>query len=358
MVAQKLIEREVYRLRNFIDEFSGRKIAIFAAGNYGQQFFKSLKINFGIEAEFFIDNNPALHGGGGGSICGKQVLFEPWKIDTDFAQKYFILIATKPLWVKQISLQLSEVGIPHISSDAYTAVLLWERVKNIVRLLEDDYSRAAYLGLTWYWLTHDTSLCQSSGNQYFDLVSFSSFSSDIIVDLGAFVGDTMEEYVRRSLGACKIYAFEPDESNFKALELRLERLKSEWRINDSDLSIIPAGAGAETCSAYFNNMELSKGSHLSDSGVKEVKIFSLDDFFKDKQPPTVIKADIEGAEQDMIRGAEGIIKNHKPKMAICIYHYPDDFVKIVEMIKDLKSGYNFAVRTHSSNFEETVLYCY
>jgi len=285
-------------------------------------------------------------------------LFEPWKADPDFAQKYFVLIATKPSYVRQISLQLGEVGIPHISSDAYTAVLLWERAKNIVKLLEDDYSRAAYLGLTWYWLTHDTSFCQSSGNLYFDVAPFNTCTFQIIADLGAYVGDTTEEYVRRNFGNCKVYAFEPDEGNRKALELRLKRLVSEWRMNDSDLIIVPAGVGSKTCNLSFKGLEISMSSHLSDTGEKSIKVYGLDDFFKDKQPPNVIKADIEGAEQDMIRGAAGLIQKIKPKICMSIYHSSDDFVKIPEMINELNTGYNFAVRTHSSNYEDTVLYAY
>jgi FkbM family methyltransferase len=350
MIAQKLIECEVNKLKNCIDRYSERKIAIFPAGNNGQLFFRSMKENFGVEAEFFIDNDPVLAAGG--------VLFKPWESDPDFAKKYFILIATKPLWAKQISSQLSELGIPNISSDAYTATLLWDRAKSIVRLLDDDYSRAAYLGLIWYWLTYDISLCQSSGNQYFDVVSFSNSILESIVDLGAHVGSITEEYVKRSFGNCKIYAFEPDEGNREALELRVKRLKSEWRMEESDLIVVSAGASAKTGDLCFKIMEKSTDSFLSDSGERSVKVYALDDFFKDKQPPTIIKADIEGAEQDMLYGSERIIRNYKPKIVISIYHSSHDFVRIVEIIKDLNAAYNFAVRTHSADYLDTVLYCY
>ena len=285
-------------------------------------------------------------------------MFEPWKTDPDFTQNYLILIAVKSLWVKQIFLQLDELGIPHISSDAYTAALLWERTKNIGRLLEDDYSRTAYFGLAWYWLTHDISLLQHSSEQYFEIPPFSYPLSEVVADIGAYVGDTTEEYIRRSFGKIKVYAFEPDDSNLKCLELRVNRLKSEWHINDSDIIIILVGVADETKNVFFCNEEFSAASYLSDLGTKYVNIFSLDDYFKDKQLPTVIKADIEGAEKDMIRGAKKIIKELKPKMAICIYHKSDDFVKITEMINYLNPEYNFSVRTHSPNYEDTVLYCY
>ena len=354
MVAIKLIEREVCHLKKHIDKYSGRKIAIFAAGNYGERFYHILKTDFGIDAEFFIDNNPKFTNGG--KVCGKSVMFEPWKTDPDFTHKYFILIATKATWVEEISAQLDKVGVPCISSDAYTVTLLWERVKNIVRLLDDDNSKTAYLGLMWYWLTHDISLCQSSGELYFNIKFFSSAFHEIIADVGAYVGDTLEEYVRRSLGNCKIYAFEPDDANRAALELRLKRLKSEWRMNHDDLIVIPAAVGAQTGNVCFK--EISMASYISDTGEKNIEIYTLDDFFKDKLSPSLIKADIEGEEQNMISGAAKLIKNHKPKMAISIYHDPTDFVKLPEMIKELNVSYNFAVRTHSSCYEDTVLYCY
>jgi len=353
MVAHKLIEREVLRLREYIKKYGERKIAIFAAGNYGQLFFKSLRDNFGVKAEFFLDNNQALS-----EVGGVPVLFEPWKTDPDFAKKYFILIATKPLWVNQISSQLNEVGISHISADAYAAALLWEKAKDAVRLLDDDYSRASYLGLIWYYLTQDSSLSQISTNQYFGVEMFFSPVDEIIADIGAYVGDTVEEYIRRGFGKCKIYAFEPDDRNIEALGLRLKRLKSEWCMKDTDLIIVKAGANFETGDFCFKSLEKSHDSCLSDFGEKNVKVYALDDFFKDKQPPTIIKADIEGAEQDMLRGARGIIKDHKPKMAISIYHSPFDSVKIIETIREINNTYIFSVRTHMKDCKDTVLYCY
>jgi len=109
---------------------------------------------------------------------------------------------------------------------------------------------------------------------------------------------------------------------------------------------------------HFNSLEVSMSSYLCDYGANDVKVFALDDFFKDKEPPNYIKADLEGAEQDMVQGSARLIKNFKPKMTLSIYHRSDDIVKVPEMIKDLNCSYNFAVRTHSSNFEDTVLYCY
>ena len=356
MVSLKLIEREVCINKEKIKKYEKRKIAIFAAGDYAQRFYKLLKNDLGIEVEYFIDNNEKYLDGR--KVCNKQVMVKPWELDDNFKDNYFILIATKAQWVKEISIQLDDVDVPYMSSDAYVATTLFENIKKINKLLDDDYSRSAYLGLMWYWLTHEITLCQSSNNQYFDVPQFSSSFSDIIADVGAYVGDSAEEYVKRSIGNCKIYAFEADENNCPALNLRIERLKKEWRMKENDIVVIPAAVGAKDGEIFFKNMEISMGSLISNSGEKSVKMIKLDNYFKDKMFPTIIKADIEGAELDFLNGSENIIKEKKPKMAICIYHLPEDLVKIPEKVISFFNNYQFAVRTHSSDYNDTVLYCY
>ncbi len=181
----------------------------------------------------------------------------------------------------------------------------------------------------------------------------------IVVDLGAFAGDTVEEYVRRGLGGSRIYAFEPDERNRLMLSRRIKRLQSEWNLDDEGIAIIAAGVSSETGVLCFHRNERSgAASTLSQQGEEEIQVYALDDFFEGKHPPTLIKSDIEGAEKDMLRGAAGLIQKYKPKMALSMYHLADDFVRMPEMIHDMNSAYSFAVRTHTTSYHDTVLYCY
>ena len=57
-----------------------------------------------------------------------------------------------------------------------------------------------------------------------------------------------------------------------------------------------------------------------------------------------IKADIEGAEMSMLRGATRIIKKHSPTIAICLYHKKDDFWEIPSFIHSLNPKYKFWFR--------------
>ena len=49
--------------------------------------------------------------------------------------------------------------------------------------------------------------------------------------------------------------------------------------------------------------------------------------------------------------------SQKPKIAICVYHRPDDLINIMHILKSYVPEYRFYLRHHSSLAMETVLYC-
>ena len=71
----------------------------------------------------------------------------------------------------------------------------------------------------------------------------------------------------------------------------------------------------------------------------------------------MIKVDVEGAEQDFLRGAINTIKTQKPALLIAIYHSGIDFFTIKTKIENLKLGYKFKIRKATKNrvLEDTVL---
>jgi len=52
-----------------------------------------------------------------------------------------------------------------------------------------------------------------------------------------------------------------------------------------------------------------------------------------------IKADIEGAERNMLRGATRILREFAPKLSICTYHLPDDPQVLREIILEANPQY-------------------
>ncbi len=69
-----------------------------------------------------------------------------------------------------------------------------------------------------------------------------------------------------------------------------------------------------------------------------------------------IKMDIEGSELAALKGGEQTIRRCKPKLAISLYHRPEDFFTIPVWINSLGCGYRLFLDHYSIHHEETVLY--
>lgn len=108
--------------------------------------------------------------------------------------------------------------------------------------------------------------------------------------------------------------------------------------------------------AFLENEELRGSSAIDKSGNTEIEVVRLDDFIPSDEKITFIKMDIEGAEIDALNGCKNILQKYKPKLAICIYHKPDDLWEIPLLIKRLVPDYKIYVRHYSNYLWETVCY--
>ncbi len=112
--------------------------------------------------------------------------------------------------------------------------------------------------------------------------------------------------------------------------------------------------GADNCTLKFDATG-GGGAGISDSGTIEVECVRIDDKFYNEEP-TYLKFDIEGAELDALSGAEKTIESYKPKLAVCIYHLPDDLWNIPLYLKRKYPFYKFYARTHQFDGLDFVLY--
>jgi FkbM family methyltransferase len=351
VLIKESVSRESYRLGQRIDVLKGKKIAIFPAGPTAQEFYSELLREHCIEAEFFIDNNPTMEGK---LFHGKPVKLRPWET-IDF-NNFAVLIATAYRYYEQIAAQLEDAGISdYMHYGAFLTPRLFERYDAVAEMLADEESKCAYWGAIYSLMTGDNKFIRYESNAYFAIREFAVTSYETVVDAGAYVGDTIEEYVKRAVTGLKIYAFEPFHDAARKLEARVKRLKQEWILDDNGIEVIVAGIGVKTETLRFSeNTSMIKPN---ENGRFELPVYSLDDYFKDKPPFTLLKADIEGSELEMLQGAKDIIRKYKPKMAICIYHNALDFAGIAEYVRELVPDYRLYVRNHGADFMDTVLYC-
>jgi FkbM family methyltransferase len=185
-------------------------------------------------------------------------------------------------------------------------------------------------------------------NPYFtDILSFGL--NEVFVDCGAYDGDTILEFVKRTDGKYdKIYAFEPDEKNNKALTQTI----AHNRINH--VRLYQMGCWHSKAILRFSS-SANMNSHISDMGEATVDVEAIDNIV-DQEGVTFIKMDIQGSELAALHGAENTIRKSKPKLAICIYHKPEDLITIPQYIYSVMPDYKLYLRNHQFISKETVLY--
>jgi FkbM family methyltransferase len=340
-----------------VDRSISSGIAIFGAGHYGEMAFRYLRES-GLKVLCFVDNSVVKQGS---KIDGIPVI-SPEQLKSLAPSTVFIAARHA---VKPISEQLTILNLPNISFDAYFVIKNLERIKKVRDvLLTDNHSKYVYDSVLKAMLTGNKTYCAEvmEGKQYFALPSFQNIDGVYFVDAGAYVGDTVEKFIWANNGVFgHIYAFEPGITQFQALTKRMKRLIGEWALTDSDITLIQAGLGREyqELPMVVDHEQLQCSSFLSSNAGENlsVPVFSLDEYLMDR-PTTFIKADIEGMELDMLYGAKKTIEKFRPRLALSIYHRPEDIFQIAEYVHSIVPEYRMAVRQHAPILMETTLYCW
>lgn len=190
-------------------------------------------------------------------------------------------------------------------------------------------------------------LCEDSG-QYFS-PSFMSFEEEVFVDAGCLDLGTSLELTKYCRQLKKVYAFEPDDNNYQNCMERKDAF------SETDIEVFHCGTWSETATLHFS-ADTGGSSHICEDGETSIEVMSIDEAVGGKDQVTFIKMDVEGAELESLKGARNTILRDKPKLAICIYHKPEDMVEIPLYIKKLVPEYRLYVRHHSNGPCETVLY--
>lgn len=331
-------------------------VVLVGAGFHGQIALDYLREQ-GTAVSCFADNNPKKQG----TKChGVPVI----SLEELASRKPSQTLITARHAVRPVSKQLNELGIAHLSFDAYFVQQQFERLQAVRSKFSDERSKHVFDHLLLAMLTGDLGYCRevAEGNQYLALPAFINDSGGYYVDAGAYVGDSIERFIWAHNGVFqKIYAFEPGERQMTALKKRMKRLEEEWALDADSYVCVQAGLGdKEEEKTLFTPPGALIGSTFSNDAACEgprLKITTLDISLKGERI-SALKSDIEGMEMPMLRGAAELIETHKPRLALSIYHKPEDLYLIAEYIHSLVPEYRMAVRHHAPSLIDTVLYCW
>lgn len=354
-----LVDLKIGETSQSYEEISNRideGLILYGAGQYGAASIEFLKkSNFDVKA--IIDNSPSKIGK---KIYGVPIIARANSI----AQDAKTIIITARHAVRDISKNLSK-DVSCISFDTWFLHKYYSEYKSLYEIFTDSDSKKCLIAIMLTMLTGDERYCEeiAEGSQYFALPQFINNGAEYFVDAGAYVGDTCEKFIWSQNGSFrKIYAFEPGPKQWDALNTRFFRLIKEWALDPSKIRLSNSGLGRESSfaalSVHDNHL---LGANLTTSIEKstefDISVESLDSVLKG-EPVTFLKADIEGMEMDMLYGAEKSIRKYKPKMALSVYHKPDDLLKIVAFVRNIDQNYKLALRQHSPLLMDTTLYCW
>jgi FkbM family methyltransferase len=165
---------------------------------------------------------------------------------------------------------------------------------------------------------------------------------DLVFDVGAWYGD-FAALAAVEFGAV-VYAFEPDNKNYDMLQKTID-LNAGMR---GEIIPVKVGVGANKSKAFINlyNQNWRGGADISEKHGQACDITTIDDFVHENNVQKVdfIKADIEGFEREMLKGATATLRTFAPKISICTYHLPDDPQILRDLIQKANPAYKFEQR--------------
>ncbi len=223
-----------------------------------------------------------------------------------------------------------------------------EKFDLVYSRLADDESRRVYLDILNFKVSGKIeyllrSFCDKS-EVYSEILKLSR--SENIIDLGAYDGDTIREFLEATGGEYGyITALEPDEKNFKKLLKNTEEM--------FNISCLNMGAWDKKDTLIFAK-KAGRNSKLSADGVG-VEVIDIDSL---ELRPSFIKMDIEGSELKALCGMEKTVKEYRPKLYICAYHRNEDLFTLPLKVWEMNNDYKIFFR-HSKYIPawESNFYC-
>jgi FkbM family methyltransferase len=260
--------------------------------------------------------------------------------------------------------------------------------------LDDEYSKYTFFSILNYRLTGDAnilSLCAVGRNT--DRFSYDSYainrtffelgSKEVFVDGGAFDGNTIAQFLRAVNGEFEhIFSFEPFADSTAKCRVKVTELARIYGNGIVDrISVIEKGLWDSTATLEFNP-DLFVGDdkslegahpdsgHIVDGGIMNYIYSEVQESAHAKYietttidsactlPVTLIKLEIEGSELRALVGASATIGRCRPRLAISVYHKPEDLVTLMSFVRDTGLDYKLDLRQHNPWVPDAmVCYC-
>lgn len=176
--------------------------------------------------------------------------------------------------------------------------------------------------------------------------------ADVVADIGANIGLTA---ILFSTLASKVYAFEPSPSTYRILADNLARAgvgnveAINLGLGQKKLSLTITFAKNNRSGGYVSDKIRPETGHVTE----EIQIDTLDHYFADKESsPNFLKIDVEGFEQNVIKGGGAFLQKNKPTVVMEMNHFCLDVLQritIPDFLDFMRSAFPYLYAVDTDN---------
>ncbi|CAK0757703.1 FkbM family methyltransferase [uncultured Gammaproteobacteria bacterium] len=237
--------------------------------------------------------------------------------------------------------------------DPETTTRLVTSAADLAERLEDDLGRATLYALLLFRLSWSMAwpalVRRPEAERYFSSQALEVGPNEVLVDGGAFTGDTVAEFLAATGGLCRhIHAFEPDPE----IALAFQRQHG----HRPEITLHRAGLWSHAGELRFDPTNTPGSGTFDQGGGVSVPVEAIDGL--EGPPPTVIKLDVEGAEPEALAGAARVITQTRPKLAVACYHRPNHLIDLALSVLALRPDYRITLRHYDPILFDTILYAW
>lgn len=266
-------------------------------------------------------------------------------------------------------------------------------LRSVYNMLADEQSRLVFRECVAYRLDGNIShlfACESDPNEAWSSILHPS-DEERLVDLGAFNGDTVAEFLVHTNGRYEhIYAVEPGKKSFARLQTRLggmdrvdlfnlaaaertgeivfnthggrnhaavsasgrDQLSHTPTVNGSSrILLVPTDSNVQPPHPHATNgRKLLPRTHapsgrdqMSHARIERLPCDSVDNLLGGAAA-TIIKLDVEGCEAAAIEGARRTIERFRPKIQAACYHRVEDYFALPLQVAAIRNDYRLYMR--------------
>jgi len=327
---------------------------IYGASNGGRHILTRLN-DLGIPVAGFVDSSSNKWGM---QFCGLLVS-DPSSLKCED------VVVIGSMYEVEIAQYLNSRGVLNIIpyDDFIASIIMIDRdyvvkcasqYESLEALLSDAASTECLRWLIEYGLTRRLNNTYVSSYHQYAHPLVQACPGDIVVDGGAYTGDSAASVFALTSGNCTIHAFEPFNESYASLVAMANDPRFYNRLIPHRAAL---GHTDGTGFLHVDSLHPQQSVITTQPGGIEIQVTTIDKHFGDGPIyPDLIKLDVEGFEVDALLGAQKTIISCAPKLQIAIYHMPDHLWSIPLMLHEWVPSYQFYIGHHHCAYVDTVLY--